>query len=261
MRLLRRIKASLAYRAQGIAEFFVQLNAHPVIRLAVGKIRYAWLSRVNGIKTFEGRESRRNTVAYNILAFENFSNDFTMPRMEWLIKAVTSIEFAHKNASFLVIGPRTESDILRLKGDGFYNVIGLDLISYSANIVLGDMHDIPFSENSFDVVIMGWTLSYSNNPSQVASEILRVAKPSALVAIGVEHATENSRSLNRSGLLDPLEDANRVNTVDQILELFEPSVKNVFFRHDAPLSDAEPFDIVAINGLNSSQVMTVFQLK
>ena len=259
--MLKRAKASLAFRRRLLAEFFVKFNAHPDIRLAVGKIRYAWLSRVNGIKTLEGKDSRRNTVAHNLTAFKNFSSDFTMPRMEWLIKAVTSIEFAHRNAKFLVIGPRTESDILRLIGDGFYDVTGLDLISYSKNIKLGDMHDMPFSENSFDIVIMGWTLSYSSNPSQVAKEILRVIRPGGLVAVGVEHVTQKSKHLKGGGLLDPLEDANRINTVDQVLGLFESSVKNVFFRHDAPLSDVEPFDIVEINGLNSSQVMTVFQVK
>lgn len=259
--MLKRAKASLAFRRKSITEFFVKFNAHPDIRLAVGKIRYAWLSRVNGIKTLEGNNSRRNTVSHNLTAFTNFSNDFTMPRMEWLFKAVTSIEFAHRRAKFLVIGPRTESDILRLRGDGFRDVTGLDLISYSKHVKLGDMHDMPFSENSFDIVVMGWTLSYSNNPSQVANEILRVTRPGGLVAIGVEHSTQKTKDLNGGGLLDPLEDANRINTLDQVLGLFGSSVKNVFFRHDAPLNDAEPSDIVAINGLNSSQVMTVFQVK
>ena len=259
--IYKRVAASLASRRKLLAEFFIKFNAHPDIRLVIGKIRYFWLSRVSGIQTLKGKDSRRNTVAHNLTAFKNFSNDFTMPRMEWLIKAVTSIEFAHRNSRFLVIGPRTESDILRLKGDGFRDVTGLDLISYSKDIILGDMHNMPFPENNFDIVIMGWTLSYSANPSQVADEILRVTRPGGLVAIGVEHLTLKSQHLNRGGLLDPLDDCNRINTVDQIIGLFGSSVKNIFFRHDAPLSDADPFDIVAINGLNSSQVMTVFQVK
>ncbi len=258
LKLIERFKASFSYRVTAFSEFLARFNAHPGIRLAVGKLRFAWFSRVNGIKTFVAKDARKNTVSHNLNAFKNLSTDFAMPRMEWLIKAVTSIEFVHRNSQFLVVGPRTEADILRLKGYGFYNVIGLDLISYSKLIVLGDMHNMPFAENSFDVVIMGWTLSYSNMPNQVANEIIRVSRPGALVAIGVEHITTLTKMTG--GLLDPLEDLNRINTFDQVLGLFGSSVKNVFFRHDAPLSSVEPIDIVALNGLDSSQIMAVFQL-
>jgi len=121
------------------------------------------------------------------------------------------------------------------------------------------MHAMPFSDAEFDVVICGWTLSYSNNPAAFADEILRVAKDDALVAIGLEHLTNQPRAAG-SGLLDSSEDNGRINTVDQIINLFGSRVKNVFFRHDAPLSHKERSEIISINGLDSSQVMTVFQV-
>lgn len=256
---LKSIKNKLTWWGREIYKFLARFNAHPSLRLLIGRFRFFWFSRTRGLMTMDGISSRINTVSHNLLAFRNFSNDFSMPRMEWLIKAATSVEVVSKNSRFLIIGPRTESDLLRLIGDGYANVRGLDLISYSPLITLGDMHHMPFSDCEFDVIICGWTISYSTHPTLLANEIGRVAKDGALIAIGLEHLTDQPRQIN-GGLLDPSEDARRINTVDQILDLFGSKVKQVFFRHDAPLRSMDRADLVSLNGLDSSQVMTVFMI-
>ena len=64
------------------------------------------------------------------------------------------------------------------------NIRGLDLISYSDFVDLGDMHAMPYDDNSFDVIIIGWVLGYSNDVAKVAQEILRVTRPNGVIAIG-----------------------------------------------------------------------------
>ena len=239
--------------------FAGRFNSHPFIRLLVGRVRFFYFSHIYKVRHLNSNNARANTVAHNMQAFKDFSCDFAMPRMSWLTNAVTSIEFVNSQSKILVIGPRTESDLLRLIGAGFTNVIGLDLISYSPRIILGDMHDMPFDDSSFDVVICGWTLSYSTRPTRVAEEILRVATSSALIAIGVQYSNLADKPVDC--LLDLEDDVDRINSVSQILQLFGSHISNVYFSHDAPLKTANSSDIVSLNGLASSQVMTVFQLK
>lgn len=96
------------------------------------------------------------------------------------------------NLKVLSIGPRTEMELLHLMGIGFReeNIRGLDLISTSPLIDVGDMHAMPYPDNSFDVVISGWVLTYSKTPGKAIQEIVRVCKPGGLIAIGTTYAPD-----------------------------------------------------------------------
>ncbi len=89
----------------------------------------------------------------------------------------------------LSIGPRTEMELLHLIGLGFLagNIHAVDLISSSPLITPGDMHALPFDNNEFDVVISSWVLNYSRDPLLACGEMERVAKPGALIAVGVTY--------------------------------------------------------------------------
>ena len=89
----------------------------------------------------------------------------------------------------LSIGPRTEMELLHLMGLGFKaeNIRGIDLISSSPMIDVGDMHALPYPDKTFDVVISGWVLTYSSNPGQAIKEMCRVCKPGGLIAIGTTY--------------------------------------------------------------------------
>ena len=97
-------------------------------------------------------------------------------------------EAAHK-LKVLTIGPRTEMEIFHLIALGFKpeNIFGLDLISYSDYIKLGDMHEIPFDDNVFDVCISSWTIGYSTEPQKVVDEMCRVTKSNGLISLGYTH--------------------------------------------------------------------------
>ena len=114
------------------------------------------------------------------------------------------------------------------------NIVGLDLISYSPRITLGDMHAMPFPDSSFDAVVCGWTLSYSTNPRKVADEIRRGVRTGGIVAIGVEYSTMTPRDEVQLLGYAIQESGRRINSSVDIKELFRGAVGTIYFEHDAP---------------------------
>jgi ubiquinone/menaquinone biosynthesis C-methylase UbiE len=54
---------------------------------------------------------------------------------------------------------------------------------YNVEFVLADAHNLPFIDNSFNVVTCCWGFSFFSNPHRVAEEMRRVAKPKSRVAV------------------------------------------------------------------------------
>ena len=125
-----------------------------------------------------------NTVKYNLTAFKR---PLLLRRTRILLRPLSVIETLNRESAILVVGPRSEDDLLHLRSYGFRNVRGLDLISYSPHIDLGDMHRMPYADSTFDAVLYGWVLVYSDDPERAAREALRVVKPGGIVGIGSEH--------------------------------------------------------------------------
>ena len=138
-----------------------------------------------------------------------------------------------------MIGPRNENDLLI--ASAYFDlplecVRGLDLISYSKQIDLGDMHDMPYDDNQFDIVVCGWTLSYSNAPLKLAAEMTRVCKHQGLIAVGVEYSTLDQAGYEKLlGYSLAIPGVARINSVSQIHSLFASHIGQVHFMHDAPL--------------------------
>jgi SAM-dependent methyltransferase len=173
-----------------------------------------------------------NTVQYNLSAFRR---PLLLRRTRVLLRPVSVIETLHRDSAILVVGPRSEDDLLHLRSYGFRNVRGLDLISYSPQIDLGDMHRMPYADSSFDVVLYGWVLVYSDEPRRAAREALRVVKPGGIIGIGAEHhppRLADSAHARRIAELEYAVGGKRINTAEQHLQLFGEHVKRVFFLHE-----------------------------
>lgn len=110
-----------------------------------------------------------------------------------------------KNLKVLSIGPRAEGEIFNIFAHGFElkNIIGLDLFSYSPFIKLGDMHNLNFNDEEFDIVLMGWCLAYSNDKKKALSEVKRVLSKNGLVIIGysVNKEATDQDQINKRGYL------------------------------------------------------------
>jgi SAM-dependent methyltransferase len=227
------------------------------IRIIVGKLRFYYYARIlKRLKTIDSDDAIQMTLKHNLKALSAFG----LTRMNTIIKPLSVLENVSKNSRILVIGPRNEEDILNLLAHGFAkkNITGLDLISYSPLIEVGDMHNTRFESETFDVVICGWTLSYSNEPLKFANEMLRIIKDNGVIAIGVEYSTlseENSKKIH-DGYALVTDGFERINSVKDILNLFGEKVKEVYFNHNAPNKISHDYSL----NPNVSSVVAIFSI-
>lgn len=212
--------------------FFHQLLMVDIVRHIIAKIRFFWFVNIRRkLKTFdlESNSVSPHTISHN----KKGLTDLAVVRSLSIIRPLVAIEKLGIDSRVLTVGPRTEGEIFSLIGYGFTpnKIRGLDLISYSPWIDLGDMHSMPYSDNSWDVVVLGWVLAYSENREKAASEVARVLINGGIVSLGVEYNPLSPEDmLEKNGYLAG--SSNRILSTDQILSYFGDSVGQVYYRHD-----------------------------
>lgn len=197
-------------------------------------IYYVYLLR--RIRVFENEQS----VIANKYSVDMLKRGVTSNRPLKFIRPLSVIEAVKKDGKTLSIGCRFETELLYLVGYGFEpkGIRGLDMISYSPWIDLGNMHKMDYADNSFDTVCMGWLISYSETPELAAKEIVRVLKPGGFVAMAVSYyPPEYVKKALETGkyVANP---ATRIQTTEGLLKIFGDSVDQVYFRHQ-PQADKE----------------------
>lgn len=223
---------SLVRREKGLGRHTLHQLLHvDVIRFAVAWARFVWFGRVRRqVRTFDtGGEVAASTVSHNLKGLR----DLAVNRSMYLTRPLSVIERLATRSDILVVGPRTEGEILGLIAHGFESrsIRALDLITYSPWVELGDMHAMPFEDDSFDAVILGWVLAYSEDRAKAASEVLRVVRPGGIVAVGVEWTPESNEELiEQVGYLPG--SAVRIEGCDEILALFGQAVTDVLVREE-----------------------------
>ena len=75
----------------------------------------------------------------------------------------------------LCIGARTGQEVVALKDLGLESV-GIDLVPCEPHVILGDMHNLDFQDETFDFVFTN-VFDHSLYPDKMISEIERVLKP------------------------------------------------------------------------------------
>lgn len=135
-------------------------------------------------------------------------------RMGLLLYPVMLLTRHIQNPKVLIVGPRTEDDIFFAKAFGLKDTIGLDLFSYSKLIDIGDIHSSAYLDNSFDVVLLGWMLPYSNNPDLVFNECKRILKIDGFLGIGIESVYDKKAT----GQPQPNNVLQRINSSKDIIE-------------------------------------------
>jgi SAM-dependent methyltransferase len=198
---------------------------------AVFWVRYFWLVRIcRSLRAFQDLKLvTANGFEHNEKAIlQGQPSD----RILKLILPLSVLDILDENSRILAIGVRYETDLLYLSAYGFSNTRGLDLFSYSPWVDLGNMHNLPYANDSFDATIMGWTLAYSDDPVRAASEIIRVTKNGGVVGISNTYYPKHViDTFIRNG--EPMGLIHRRQTVVELLELFKENVKHVYFRHDS----------------------------
>jgi SAM-dependent methyltransferase len=109
--------------------------------------------------------------------------------------------WAGRGASVLCLGCRNgiELDLFRARG---LEPVGVDLFSQRRDILVMDMHDLLFPDDSFDAVYASHSLEHSFDLDAVLSEIHRVARDGAIVAVEVpvRHKGSDADLIEFSGL-------------------------------------------------------------
>jgi hypothetical protein len=153
-----------------------------------------WTDHGKQVRIFETPSTgvMPGTVARNRRELEEdaFVSSRRTQRLIGPLSALEPIFSAPHVLKALSIGPRTEMELLHLVGIGFLtkNIRAVDLISSSPLMDLGDMHNLPYGNQEFHVVISGWVLTYSKTPERAVREMVRVCRPGGLIAIGVSSA-------------------------------------------------------------------------
>jgi Methyltransferase domain len=221
--------------ADHLARLIRSLYLLPHYRAAMVRLRLFYFVRLRRrLRTLSSADAFGVTVEHNLRYLSQCN-----PRIDLLARPLSVLELISPESDVLVVGPRNEHDLFTMIGLGLGRdrIRGLDLISYSPWIDLGDMHATPYGNGSFDVIVVGWTLSYSAAPAKFAKEMLRIARDGAILAIAVEYSTmTEADEIAASGyaIQERSRVPRRINSADQIMELFTSSVAEVFFRHDAP---------------------------
>jgi len=127
----------------------------------------------------------------------------------------------------LCVGCRNPFELDRFRERGFADVIGIDVFSQREDILVMDMHDMSFPDDSFDVVYASHSLEHSYDVDRVAREVVRVARDSAVVGVEVPVRTKQSA-------------ADRVvfSGLDEVRDVFREHVREeVLGEEDAPRTE------------------------
>jgi hypothetical protein len=223
--------------ARAVTRSICQLLLIESVNKFVFQVRFLWYVRIlRTIRTYE-REDHVMAAKYSI---DMLLDGRTSHRPIRLLRPLSVLDHVNpSSAKVLSIGCRFETELLYLVGHGFRreNVRGLDMISYSPWVDVGNMHALPYDDSSWDVVILGWVLPYSDDQARASSEVMRVCKDRAIVAIGLTYYPE-STAVNLVSV-DPRFRTSRIQTVSGLLSLFGESVGRVLFSHDAAYTDRE----------------------
>lgn len=229
---------STVRRQKGLIQHTVdQLLGVDVIRFAWAALRYIYYVSIrHNLKTYSDKDGAviKEAVSHNLTGLR----DLAVIRSVSLIRPLSVIEDLHADADILLIGPRTEGEIMHVRSYGFMKskIRSLDLISYSPWVELGDMHKMQFADNSFDAVVLGWVLTCTDDPKKAARDVIRVTRPGGYIAVGVEYNPLPDEQVRKD--FPHLEKhTKRLQSMDEIMALFEGSIDNIVFSHKAPKVD------------------------
>lgn len=242
MQLLKRLR--LWKLAFAVHEFFYQLLRVDLIRFWVAYVRYIWLVVIlRRMRTLEPESGNVgvNAVLHNM---RGLKKRLSVNRSSLLLYPLSALRIS-RSAPILCIGPRAEGELLNAKGLGFHNVRGLDLISYSPWVDLGDMHAMPYKDDSFGAVVMGWCIAYSDNRTKAAAEAMRVVKNGGIIAVGVEYSPVSAEQVSKK-VGYQMCNQKKLCSVKEITDLFEPHVGTVLFQQDVVIQENTKWNMLVI---------------
>lgn len=97
-----------------------------------------------------------------------------------------------KGSRCLCVGARTGEEVMALIMMGYTNAVGMDLVPCDGLVVQGDMHDMPFEDNSFGFLYTN-VIDHSLQPEKFISETCRVLEPNGTAFFQLQVGTAGDR--------------------------------------------------------------------
>jgi SAM-dependent methyltransferase len=200
----------------------------PFMLVAISYLRFIYFFNLKKkFKIFLSKENKviiKNTGHINLKFYQisKIYNFYSPKRKLSHFYPLRALNFLRPlDMKVLSIGPRNESELFTLVTLGFQlkNISALDLQSYSNLITLGDAINMPFEKNSFDLVIIGKMLVYTNEPDKVIRETIRVLKDNGIVSMYHSHSKDKR-------FLDYNLDSSKI-----ILDLFGNNLNDIYFKY------------------------------
>lgn len=114
---------------------------------------------------------------------------------------------ASEVSSYLCIGARFGEEVEA--GLAYFSkCVGIDLLSYPPLVVKGDMHNLQFADESFDVIYIN-VLDHAYNIKKVLDEIDRVLKSKGFLIVDATFIKRDKPKLNHYSSID-LEDSREI---------------------------------------------------
>lgn len=132
--------------------------------------------------------------------FERNWGGRTLEMRHKLNSILTEEKENNPDVKMLTLGPRWPAEITYIREKFGIDAMGLDLFSIDeSKIVIGDMHEMPFEDNSYDIVYEKNTYNKSYDFRKALDESIRVLKPGGLLIYDecmdyVEGCSENART-------------------------------------------------------------------
>jgi SAM-dependent methyltransferase len=224
----------------------VELLKIDVVRFRICKLRWFMYRNRLRVADHQSHGVGADTVSYNLGVFKTHAETvFGMrKRMALLLYPTAALLPTDPWASVLIVGPRTEDDILWAWSLGLRGARGLDLFSYSPWIDVGDIHATNYKSGSFDAVLFGWMLAYSTRPDDAIREAKRILKPGGLLGVAMESATDERMQNAKTTRNNPVNStADLIEMVrEEVVFLYDTKPKGsynlaIIFRMPGPIAD------------------------
>ena len=109
-----------------------------------------------------------------------------------------------KGNDVLCLGARLGGEVLAFRELGFKNSIGIDINPGPDNeyVIKGDFHDMPFKNNSFDIVYSN-SIDHAWSLRKLSKEINRVLRKDGILVLEIDHLLKKKEKERKELLKKP----------------------------------------------------------
>ena len=103
-----------------------------------------------------------------------------------------NIDHIKDKSKCICLGSRTGQEVVAFKELGIIDTIGIDLHEFKPYTIIGDIHDLKYEDNTFDLAFSN-IFDHSLYPEKFISEIYRVLKPNGIFILHIQYGVNQDK--------------------------------------------------------------------